>query len=113
MTDDSARQTKSRFSHVCNTVVSDVAAVIGKEPEELHPPLYEVIDLEALEQLFHRPGETPRNPTGHVVFGYLGCRITVHSTGQVHVAPPEEATEASSTKSVDKLPGRGEDIPNR
>jgi len=97
MNRDGPNQPPSTFSHVCHTVVSDVAAAIGTEPEDLQPPLYDVIDTEALEQLFHRPEKNPQDPSGHITFDYVGCRVTVRSNGRVRVVPPEEATVPSST----------------
>jgi len=113
MTVDSTRQSESGVSRVCHTVVSDVAAAVGTDSEELQPPLYEVVEPEALEQLFHRPDENPGDPTGHVVFDYVGCRVTVYSNGQVHVSPPEETTARSSGYFVGPLPEQRRDGPNR
>ena len=112
MTDDTTSQSDAGFSHLCQTVVSDVAAVIGKEPEDLQTPLYDVIDPEALEQIFHRPEKNPDNPSGNVVFEYVGCRVTVYSNGEVDVSLCEETPEGGSNVSPDVLHHPERDVLN-
>jgi len=48
--------------------------------EELSPPLYEVIDTDALNQLFDQ-----KLSRGKVVFNYNACEISVFSDGYITV----------------------------
>lgn len=79
-----------RLSQDCERTVSEevVAAVAAREridPFEIDQPLYDTIDPEALDALFHS------HPTqGHVKFTYYGYKVTVHSDGEISLQPVEE-----------------------
>jgi hypothetical protein len=62
-------------------VVETVADAEGVDPVDLEPPLYEVIDAEALDRLF-------RGGAGEVTFEYAGYEVTVDSEARVALAPP-------------------------
>ena len=72
------------------TVVESVARHKGTEEIELDPPLYEVLDPDALDALFTGRGET-RCP-GRISFEYSGCTVTVSSTGHVLVEDAEDGS---------------------
>lgn len=73
-----------------DAIVEEVAELEGVSPTELSPPLYSVIDTEALDQLFHTfDGE------GCVVFEWLGYEIAAHQSGQVTVLDPSHETGSS------------------
>lgn len=60
-------------------------------------PLFEVVDIFALEELFfgHSVGESNRDCDGQVQFHYRGFRVTVTSAGRITVAEPvRESTSA-------------------
>lgn len=61
-------------------VVYSVAEQEGVEPEELNPPLYDVIDPDALETVF-------RGSTGQITFEYHGYLVTVDHSGSVSLDP--------------------------
>lgn len=61
-------------------VIMQVAEQNGTPPEELNPPLYDVIDSEALESIF-------RGETGEVSFEYHGYVVTVDHEGSVSLQP--------------------------
>lgn len=75
------------------TLVSAVADYTGRDALDL-PPLYEVIDPDAFEQLFKPLQENgTRANGGRIRFTYAGCdisisnsEITVQSTGEASVA---------------------------
>lgn len=72
-------------------VVRAVAAYEGVAPSEFDEPLYDVIDLEALDSLFtERPNGASR-ADGHVAFTYGDYQVTVSSDGRVDVDPLDEA----------------------
>lgn len=70
------------------------AAIADAEGAEIasvmSPPLFEVIDIFALEELFsgHPYGKCSRACTGQVQFRYRGFRVTVSSDGRIDVAKP-------------------------
>lgn len=67
-------------------VVLAVAAVTESDPPEL-AVLNERIDPDCLNRLFGpTQGGTPRTD-GHVLFPFAGYEVTVHSDGEVILAP--------------------------
>lgn len=65
----------------CRAVVEAIAAAEQVDPTALEPPLGEVIDVEAADELF----AGPQRDSGRLVFRYHGYRVTVESDGQVSV----------------------------
>ncbi|WP_226003933.1 HalOD1 output domain-containing protein [Natrinema salinisoli] len=65
---------------VSQTVIEAVAEAEGVRPVELRPPLYDVIDPEALDRIFD-----DALTVGKVIFNYNGCEISVFSDGYVAV----------------------------
>lgn len=78
------------FSTIDTTVIEAIAAVTDSDPTEI-PPLYDVVDPEALGDLFARPRRAEyRNRTeGTVAFQFAGCEVRFHADGRVLVTPPE------------------------
>lgn len=69
---------------VSEKVIDAVAEAEGIDPIEVTPPLYEVVDPEALDQIFDpTAGSGPLN--GNVSFSYSGHDITVGENGEVMV----------------------------
>ena len=68
--------------NVSQSVVETVAKAEGVSPTELTPPLYEVVDPDALDQLFAAAsvGSGPE-----VAFPYKGYEVTVDGNGVVSV----------------------------
>lgn len=64
---------------VTQRIVSAIAEREGTDPMELDPPLYRVVDADALERL------VGSNLTGHVTFAYLEYDVTVHRDTDVTV----------------------------
>lgn len=73
------------------TVVSAVAAVTGRSPREMRP-LNEVVDADALDQLFSSRGlgESSKSTKGVLAFDYERCTVWVYPDGRVVVVPPDE-----------------------
>lgn len=63
-------------------VLYEVSKKTGESPKELNPPLFDVIDPEALDSIF-------RADTGHVSFEYHGYVVTVSHAGTVNLEPAE------------------------
>lgn len=69
-----ARTTGS--DQLATVVVTAIADQEGIDPTDLDPPLYEVVDPEALNRLF-------ADTTGRVSFEYHGYLVTVDAEGSV------------------------------
>jgi hypothetical protein len=68
------------------TIVYTISEAAGVAPRNLtSPPLYECIDVPALEDTFFGPGDGARRGTGTVSFRYTGYLVTVRSDGWVQV----------------------------
>lgn len=77
---------------VVATVVSAVAECIGKDAMNLSP-LYEVVNPDALEEVFKPLHESrPRADVGRVEFTYEDCDVLVTST-EVTVQPSTEGKD--------------------
>lgn len=62
------------------TIINLIEVATGKEHDTMEP-LFEVVDPDALENLF-----PPRNEqTARVEFRYRGCKVTILSDGEVSV----------------------------
>lgn len=70
-------------------VVDTVEAVLG-ETATLEP-LYEVVDPDALDQLFQPKADGTPRPGGELTFTYSGCEVIVRADGDVIVVPPAES----------------------
>lgn len=68
-----------------SSIVRAVAAVRGTDPTAMRP-LYEVVDTNAVDQLFDR---RPRARPERLSVTYEGCAVTVYGDGRVVVAPPD------------------------
>lgn len=77
-----------------SAIVVAVAETEGVSPIEIEdPPLYEVLDVDALETAFFGSDETVQDADGlrTVEFMYRGHRVVVRSDGWVQVFDAEEA----------------------
>ena len=72
---------------LADTVAEAVAAAEGVAPADL-PPLYETVDLEALEQLFDRPD-------ADAVFSFVfdGWNVFVDANGRIRVCDATQPTD--------------------
>lgn len=70
------------------TIIEAVAAVDGHQPMEMEP-LYDVIDTDALENLFIPGFNDFPQTSGHVSFHYNGAVVTVQTSGEIVVEPLE------------------------
>lgn len=74
----------SRLS-LSERVVEEVAAAEGVDPVKLEPPLHEVVDPDALDQLFESIPGGPDRAAGKVTFEYLEYEVTVTADRRVTV----------------------------
>lgn len=74
-----------QYIDVSTAIIEAVADHEDVDPLELEPPLYDVIDLDAVETLVE---QSPRFGTGESVeisFTYNGAEVEVTGTGEVRV----------------------------
>ena len=75
------------------SIIENVAGHKGTEALMLDPPLYEVLDPDALDALFRGQDGTRRK--GKFTFEYCGCMVTVASDGHVLVEDTDETDRES------------------
>ena len=81
------KSTQSRHQRRANPtqkVIRRIAEAEEVSPEELSPPLFEVIDPDALDQLFGNT-MTAGRMEGKVIFTYSGYEVTVSGDGHVAI----------------------------
>lgn len=66
-------------------VVELIADLEGVDSGELSPPLYSVIEPDALDALFRSSNSDTEQILGHVHFEYCGYEIRVQSDGEVTI----------------------------
>ena len=76
--------TTTADASVCERIVEAVAEAQGTSPLDLEPPLYDVVDPDALERFL---GDDSRDVRGLARFSYAGCEVTVDDSGTVFVEP--------------------------
>ena len=74
---------------VSERVISAVADARDKSALEL-PPLYDVVDADALDALFASGRKSDQGGPGRVVFVFDGCEVVVYSDGDVDVTAPAD-----------------------
>ncbi|QLK27871.2 hypothetical protein HYG81_13425 [Natrinema zhouii] len=85
---------------VTTQIVEAVAARKGVDPLNVRPPLYDVVNPEALEALF-APTAAGAERAGRIEFTYADCRITVVAAETVSITveaitPSEQNRDRSS-----------------
>lgn len=70
------------------TVIEALADARGVNPVDVERPLYDVVDPEALDRLFDRPGGDGID--GRVVFSFDAHEVTVTASGEVLVRSHED-----------------------
>ncbi|QLG47675.1 HalOD1 output domain-containing protein [Natrinema halophilum] len=70
----------------CIEIVEQIAALEDVDPTELQPPLHDVIDPEAVNDLFSPTKRNGTRESGRVRFDYLGYDVVVRGDGRVSVS---------------------------
>lgn len=76
---------------VSERVVAAVADATDTSPIDLTPPLFSVVDPEALDALVESIGTAPTDSMGRIEFTYCGCDVTVTGDGRVTITDGPEA----------------------
>ena len=88
-----ARIDHDQSGRMVSAIVSGVAARTGCGVTDL-PPLYDVVDPEALEQVFASPpGSRRQSNDGRFVFTYAGCEVMVDGDDELTVRLLEDQQE--------------------
>jgi hypothetical protein len=66
-------------------IVERVAALEGADPVELDEPLYDAIDVDALESLLHGAEDRPTSSDFRLEFVYHGYAVVVDGAGEVSI----------------------------
>jgi hypothetical protein len=82
---------------ISDTVIDGVSAATDTDPLDL-PPLYEVVDPDALDCLFHHDSRE-QGPSDRVEFVFAGCEVGIHADGRVVVDPSQSDTEPRTASS--------------
>lgn len=82
-------------------VVESVATVQDVEPTELDP-LYEILEVDALNQLIGSRNDTGDEPL-ELTFSYHGWNVFVHEGGIVRICDPEP--EVKSAPAFERMAG--------
>lgn len=72
-------------------VVVAVTTAAGLDPGEIEEPLYEVIDPEALDDLFRTQEGTDVAPDSEVSFTLAGHRVTISAGETIAVRPLDDS----------------------
>lgn len=87
---ESTDEVHRRFDPATDSVVEEVLTAVGSvQGMDLTEaiPLAEVVDPDALEELFEPVADGLADVAGFVVFTFEGLRVTVRSEGLVRVVP--------------------------
>jgi len=88
-----ARIDHDQSERMVSAIVSGVAACTGRGVTDL-PPLYDVVDPEALERVFASlSGSRRRSNDGRIVFTYAGCEVMVDGGDELTIRSLEEQQE--------------------
>ncbi|WP_458190893.1 HalOD1 output domain-containing protein [Haladaptatus sp. NG-WS-4] len=75
--------------NLTTTIIRSVSAVTGDSPQEFDP-LYDVIDPDALEDLFDKPRRNAPNHEGvYVTFKFASCELAINWDGEIQITPPQ------------------------
>lgn len=79
------RQSANDTQTLSENVISEVASREDVDRTEL-TPLHDVLDPDALDQLFH-PTNSSMRMDGSVTFLYHGYEVTAYATGYITIGP--------------------------
>lgn len=81
-----------RNDSVTMTILEGLAAVTDTPLTDLDPPLYDVVDPDALDTLFRtRSDDMLRDGSGQLTFPAYDCSVTLCWDGTITIDPPDES----------------------
>jgi len=78
---------------VCEAIITAVATATERDPLDV-PPLYSVVDIDALATLFTPADISPDGSDRTATFDYAGCHIKVRGRGTVLIEPSTETASS-------------------
>jgi hypothetical protein len=79
-------------AELTTTLAHAIADVTGIDVTDTEFTLTDHVDPEALDQLFRPKPDGTHRMNGHVSFSIWGYQVTVHSTGQITIVPPQQVS---------------------
>lgn len=92
----------SEWASISLKVVEKVAEREGTDPTELHPPLHNVVNTEALDALF-RSTQNRTRANGTVEFEYQGYKIRIDGSGEIQIGETVSFTESPAQPTEEKI----------
>ena len=84
-------QDNSTGSHpLCSEIIERIAKLKGVDPLDLQPRLSDVIDPDALEQVFDSRSNGTARRGGYLEFRYSGYRVSIRGDGELSIEPMNE-----------------------
>ena len=81
-----------RNDPVSTTIIEGVAAVTDTPKTDLDPPLYEIVNPDALDNLCQPLNDDVlRDGSGQLIFRLHGCTVTFYWSGRIKIEPPDES----------------------
>jgi hypothetical protein len=91
-----AQYDTENVENLTTTIIRSVSAVTGDSPREFDP-LYDVIDPDALKDLFDKSRRNAPNHDGvHVSFKFASCEIAINWDGEIRITPPQDVSSTSN-----------------
>lgn len=82
-----------RHEKISSGVIDAVAEATETDPLDLHPPLFEAIDPDALDTLV-----ASASAPLQIQFEYVGVQVTVEHTGTIQAEKPAPSQDSSHRK---------------
>lgn len=76
-------------------VIMGVAAITNTPPTDLDP-MFETLDPDALDQLFHPSARGSSRDAGWVSFHLNGCAVRIYATEEIEITPDEDDTPTAT-----------------
>ena len=93
-----AQYDTENIEDLTTTIIRSVSAVTGVPPREFDP-LYDVIDPDALKDLFAKPRRNAPDHNGvYVIFEFASCEIAINWDGEIQVTPPQDVSSSESNE---------------
>lgn len=67
------------YGTICPAIVDAVSTATGIHADEMKRPLNDIVDVDALEQIFRPRLDGTSRPGGRIQFSYYGCAVVLDS----------------------------------